>query len=138
MAYLIFVGISIALGIGFFVLTRYEAAQGARVLGARRERLDASVGRVVFIANHVDFNAFARDEARRFVGQLSHALAHLSLQAVRAAERALTRLVRHLRSRRGVEVKPAGETREFVKTLSDFKDRLKDTMPEVPEVHEGE
>ena len=47
-------------------------------------------------------------------------------------------LVRNLRTRHMVEVKPAGETREFVKTLSDFKDRLKGTMPDVPDIHGGE
>jgi len=137
-AYLIFIFVSIALLVGFFVLTWYENKQGARYLAPRRERLDKSVERVEFIIAHVDFNAFAREEARRFVSQTGHTIAHLSLQVVRVAERLLTRLVRHLRTRHAVEVKPAGETREFVKTLSDFKDRLKDTMPDVPSVHEGE
>jgi len=137
-AYLIFILISIALLIGFFVLTWYENKQGVRYLAPRRERLDKQVGRIEFILAHVDFNAFAREELRRFVTQTGHTIAHLTLQAVRAAERLLTRLVRHLRIHHEVEVKPAGETREFVKTLSDFKDRLKDTMPDVPSVHDGE
>jgi hypothetical protein len=136
--YLVLVLTSIMLLVGFYALTWYETGRGARLFAPHRERLDKSIGRVEFIIKHVDLKAFAREEARRLVTQAGHAVAHMSLQGVRGVERGLTRVVRHLRARHGVEVKPVGETREFVKTLSDFKDRLKDTMPEVPSVHEGE
>lgn len=133
MAYLVFLLITLVLFVGFFVLTLYERGWGTRLLADRRERLDHHVGRVEFVLTHVDFAAFAREETRRFASHVGHRIAHFSLQMVRAVERLLTRLVRFLRSQHAVEVRPAGETREFVKTLSDFKDRLKDTMPEVSE-----
>lgn len=138
MAYLIFIIVSLVLFGGFFFLASLERARGARVLAAYRDRLDAQIGRIEFIIAHVDFKSFAREEVRRLATQSGHALAHLSLRAVRAVERGLTRVVRYLRARHGVEVHPVGETREFVKTLTDFKDRLKDTMPEVPSVHDQE
>lgn len=138
MAYLVFILLSVVLFVGFFVLTWYEGGRGVRVLAARRTRLDERVARAEFILAHVDFRAFAQEELKRFAHYVGHEAAHLSLRIVRAAERLLTRLVRHLRAQRTVEVRPAGETREFIKTMSDFKGRLKDTMPEVPSVHEGE
>jgi hypothetical protein len=135
-AYLVFLLVSLLLLVGFFALTWYEDERGARYLAPHRERLDAHVKRAEFVLTHVDFNAFAREEARRLVTQTGHRLAHFSLQLVRGVERLLTRLVRHLRTEHAVEVRPSGEAREFVKTLSDFKDRLKDTMPEVPPIQE--
>jgi len=105
-----------------------------RYLEPQRAIIDQKVQRVEFIAKHVDFVAFIREEAYRLVSQAGHAIAHYSLQMVRVAERLLTRAVRHMRTKHPIEVRPTGETREFVKTLSDFKGRLKDTMPEVKEV----
>ncbi len=135
MAHLVFILLSIALLVGFFLLTRSEAQRGVRYLAPRRSALDAQVGRIEFILTHVDFASFAREEGRRLVGRVSHALAHLSLQLVRAVERLLTRAVRRLRTKHQVAAPAAGgETREFVKTLSDFKGRLKDTMPEMAPV----
>ncbi|MFA7302591.1 MAG: hypothetical protein WC030_02480 [Candidatus Paceibacterota bacterium] len=136
MAYLIFILVTIGLFVGFFMLTWYEAARGVRVFAPQRARLDNHVKRAEFIVEHVDLKAFVREELRRIVTQAGHALSHLTLRAVRAVERLLTRLVRYLRTEHEVEVRAPGETREFVKTLSDFKGRLKDTMPEVPSVHD--
>lgn len=135
MAYLIFILLSIALLVGFFLLTKSEAKRGVRYLAPRRSALDAQVRRIEFILAHVDLASFAREESRRLVGRVSHALAHLSLQLVRSVERLLTRAVRHLRAKHQVAPRPTGgETREFVKTLSDFKGRLKETMPEMAPV----
>jgi hypothetical protein len=133
--YLIFILLSIALLVGFFLLTKSEAQKGVRYLAPRRSALDAQVGRIEFILTHVDFASFAREEGRRLFGLVSHALAHLSLQLVRSVERLLTRTVRHLRTQhQAAPSVSGGETREFVKTLSDFKGRLKDTMPEMAPV----
>jgi len=99
-----------------------------------RTRLDQHVARIEFILTHVDLAAFARDEIRRVVGRLGHDAVHLSLQAVRMAERLLTRLVRHLRTRHEVVITPRESARPFVKTLSDFKDRLKATRPEISDI----
>jgi len=132
----VFILIALALLAGFFALTWYEERRGARVFAQVRERLDRHVARTEFILAHVDLAAFLRDEVRRAVGRISHDIAHVSLQAVRVAERLLTRAVRHLRVRHEAAIVPRESTRPFVKTLSDFKDRLKATRPEMPDVHE--
>jgi len=74
---------------------------------------------------------------RRLVGLVSHGIALLFLQGVRLAERLLTRLVRHLRREHVAETAPRENAREFVKTLADFKETLKETAPEVPEITPG-
>lgn len=130
MGNLIFILVSLALLGGFVALLGYEARRGVRVFAAQRDRLDHSVERAEFILRHVDFGAFAREEMRRIAERISHDAAHLSLQAVRAAERLLTRLVRHLRSRRAEDAAPRENARAFVKTLSDFKGQLKVPHPE--------
>jgi hypothetical protein len=130
-AHLIILGLTLLLAGGFLVLNAYEATREGRYLEEYRARLDKEIKRLTFIVTHVDFAAFAREESQRLLGKASHYVAHLSLQAVREVEKVLTRVVRYLRVHHNVEVRPAAETREFVKTLSDFKERLKDTMPEM-------
>ena len=134
MVYLVFLFITLALLAGFFVLTSYEERRGARVYAPQRAALDEHIDRIEFVLEHVDLVAFAKDETKRFVGWVSHSAAHLSLQAVRSAERFLTRAVRYLRTRHVVDTAPGENVREFVKTLSDFKEQLKETTPEVPEI----
>lgn len=134
MGYLIFILITLVLLGGFFVLTNYEARRGVRVYAAHRDRLDKTVERIEFVLQHVDLGSFLRDEMRHLIARLSHDIAHLSLQAVRATERLLTRLVMHLRSKHSVDTAPHGNVREFVKTLSDFKGGLKATHPEIKEI----
>ncbi|MDP1689912.1 MAG: hypothetical protein Q8L52_01780 [bacterium] len=134
MAALIFILITFVLLGSFVVLTDYEARKGVRFFARERERLDHSVERVEFILRNVDLGAFLRDEIRRLIARISHDIAHLSLQAVRATERLLTRVVRYLRSRHDIDTVPRGNVREFVKTLSDFKGRLKATHPEVGDI----
>ncbi len=129
MTYLIFILITLVLLVGFFALTSYENRRGARAIAPLRARLDQQVERGEFIMANVDLSAFARDEIRRVVGIVGHAMAHLSLQAVRTIERLLTRLVRRLRPSYTVDAMPRESTRAFVKTLSDFKGRLKETRP---------
>jgi hypothetical protein len=136
MAHLVFILGTIALLAGFFALTYYESRRGVRVFAGDRARLDALVARMAFILEHVDLGAFLRDEIRRLLGRIGHDIAHLSLQAVRATERVLTRLVRYLRTRHEVDITPRETARPFVKSLSDFKDRLKAARPEVEEVTE--
>lgn len=122
-----------ALCIGFVVLTVYEAEHGMRFFGERRARFDKQIGRIAFIIEHVDFAAFLYDEVRHLAHSVAHSIAHLSLQSVRAIERLLTRLVRSFRAKEASLV-PRESTREFVKTLSNFKEQLKATTPEVPEI----
>ena len=136
MAYLLFIFASLLLLGGFFALTEYEARRGARVFAESRSRLDRRVARIEFILEHVDFAAFTRDETRRIASRVGHDIAHFTLQTVRAAERLLTRLVRDLRARHSIDVTPRETARPFVQSLSDFKDRLKATRPNIPDVHE--
>ena len=131
MANLISLSVALALLAGFVALTRYETKRNTRFFAAKRTWLDEGIERVEFIVEHVDLVAFARDEVRHAMTRLGHAIAHLSLQAVRSAERLLTRLVRHLRVQHEDEVAPRETAREFVKTLSEFKDGLNATHPDI-------
>lgn len=131
MANLISLSVALALLAGFVALTRYEVKQGIRFFADRRTRFDEGIERIEFIVEHVDLMAFARDEVRHAMTRLGHAIAHLSLQVVRATERLLTRLVRHLRVQHEDEVAPRETAREFVKTLSEFKDGLNATHPDI-------
>ena len=105
-----------------------------RFFAAKRTRLDENVERVGFIVEHVDLGAFVRDEVRHALNHAGHAIVHLSLQVVRSIERLLTRLVRRLRAQPEIDTAPRETAREFVKTLSDFKDNLKATHPEIHEI----
>jgi len=101
-----------------------------------RARLDGYVIRASFIFAHVDFKAFIREIAIRVGHRVAHDIAHFSLLIVRAVERFLTRVVRYLRTRRAADIVPHENTREFVRTLSDFKGQLEDTRPDVPDILE--
>jgi hypothetical protein len=136
MAYLILNLVALALLIGFFALTMYETKRGARLFARERERFDAQTARAVFVFTHVDFAAFVRDTALHLAHRFTHDVAHLSLTAVRAVERLLTRLVRYLRVQHPEDVAPQGNAREFVKTLSDFKGHLEETHPNIPDILE--
>lgn len=114
---------------GFVVLTRYEKVRGARVFNGPRTQLDERIYNAQFILKHVDLPAFLQEELERFMRVIGHAIAHLSLQLVRATERLLTRLVRHLRTQHTEPLAPRESARPFVKTLSAFKDTLKTNAP---------
>ncbi len=134
MANLVLILVTLALLCGFIALTWYEDRRSTRVFAAQRARLDARVSRLEFIIEHVDLSAFLRDEVRRIAARVGHDIAHLSLQAVRFTERLLTRLVRHLRVHEEIDLTPRESARPFVKTLSEFKDRLKAAQPEAQEI----
>lgn len=134
MAPLIILLASVVLLIGFLVLTRYEARRGMRYFAGEREFLDTQVMRIQFIIEHVDLAAFLRDEIRHLANRLGHSIVHISLLGVRAVERLLTRLVKLLRTRYADNVAPRESAREFVKTLSEFKDGLKETHPDVSDI----
>jgi len=139
MTSLLLILFSIALAAAFLALTRFERSRGRRVFAPQRERLDHEVTRALFIMEHVDFAAFARDNVRALALSISHDIAHLSLQIVRATERVLTQAVRHLRHRAisGEVAAPSVEmTRPFVKTMARFKRELQDTRPQMPEFGE--
>jgi hypothetical protein len=126
---LIFILVALILFVGFLALTWYEERQGRRLIApSTRGKLDATVSRVSFVLEHVDLQAFIREEIRRALHKTGQAIVTLSLSLVRALERLLTRLVRYMRMQHteGAEAHGA-DTRPFVKTLSAFKDRLKKT-----------
>ena len=132
---LIFILSTVILLVGFFVLSQHEVRRGTRVFALERNRLDEYTGRVTFILEHVNFGSFLREEINRLAHRVAHDVAHLSLVAVRATERFLTNIVRYLRARRAVDLTPRENAREFVKTLSDFKEQLKETPPEIPDIY---
>lgn len=131
MIYLALVLGTLALLVGFVVLTHYETKYQKRFFAEKRARLDMRVERIEFIIEHVDLSAFVKDEIRHAMNHIGHTVAHLSLQAVRFVERLLTRLVRYLRVQHEDIDAPRESTREFVKTLSDFKGGLNAAHPEV-------
>lgn len=120
---------------GFLALTRLETARGARLFGAQRVRLDATLERFAYIFAHVDFAAFLREESRHLAERVGHDVAHLTLQGVRATERFLTRVVRYFRTKETERTTPARESeRPFIETLSQFKEELNATRPEMSEL----
>ncbi|MCX6787426.1 MAG: hypothetical protein NTY93_02825 [Candidatus Kaiserbacteria bacterium] len=135
MEYFIFIFIALAFFIGFLVLSDYEMRHGVRLFAHARARLDEHIERIEFILAHVDFGAFAREEMYRIAHLVAQEVAHLTLQIVRAVERLLTRLVRHLHTQRAIDPMPHENAREFVKTLSDFKGHLEATHPKVPDIY---
>ena len=134
MAYAIFILASLLFLIGFFVVTNYEMRRGIRFFAPLRARLDHAVAQVEFVLMHVNLAAFVHDEIRHAAHRIGHDIVHLSLQAVRAIERLLTRLVRYLRPSHTVDTAPRENVRAFVKTLSDFKGQLKAIHPEVTDI----
>ncbi len=122
----------------FSALLVVESWRGVRVFSGQRGAFDGFISRMQFIVEHVDLAAFLKEESVRLAHQAGHDLAHGSLQSVRAVERFLTRVVRHLRAERAGHLEPKEASREFVKTLSDFKGTLSATRPEVPSVHDVE
>lgn len=126
MTYLVLTSVSLAILIGFYALTVAETRRGERlVFSSTRRSLDAKLHRAAFILANVDFASFVREESLRIVTRAAHATAHVSLRAVRVAERTLSRLVRRLRMHQALDTTPSAQVREFVQTLSDFKSRLK-------------
>ena len=135
MTYVVLILASLTLLAGFYALAALEARRGARVvLPGVRGLLDTHLNRFEYIAAHVDFSAFAREETLRVVTRAVHRAAHASLRGVRATERLLARLVRRLRTHQALDTAPSAQVREFVQTLSDFKGRLKaPTHAKLPE-----
>src|SRR6185437_2255321 len=98
MVVLVALGLSIVLLVGFLYLTALEKRHEVRYIATRRDALDAWVTHTQFVFTHVDFEAFMRESLRMLLAQIVHDVAHLTLLTVRAAERLLTRVVKHLRT----------------------------------------
>lgn len=130
---LILVGATMGLLAGFLGLTQIEAKTGRRY-GAWRTKLDEFVDRMLYIYTHVDLAEFVRDEVRHHIGRTGQAGLHLALTVVRWVERTLTRLMRYFRAHPDVNVAPRETAREFVRTLSDFKEELRTTPREISDI----
>ncbi|MBU2104090.1 hypothetical protein KKD81_01750 [Patescibacteria group bacterium] len=103
MIYLILIAVSLALFGGFLILTAFEKKRGLRVAGKLRNSIDARTSRTLFIVSHVDWSAFIKHLVVSVSERVAHDIAHSVLGLVRAAERLLTRAVKSLRERRGIE-----------------------------------
>lgn len=103
MLYLILIAISLILFGGFLMLASFERRRGLRIMGKLRNRLDAKVSRGMFILTHVDWGAFVRHLAGTALERVLHDIAHFILKFVRTTERLLTRAVKKLRERRGMQ-----------------------------------
>ncbi len=100
MIYLISILASLALFVGFIVLTAFETKCGRFILPKSRAALDAKVARGAFVARHVDWGAFTSHIVREGAALIAHDIAHTILVSVRFVERVLSRTVRALRERR--------------------------------------
>lgn len=128
---------TLALLVGFLLLTRYEMRRGVRVFARARARLDtrtADVGRRIESGEAADVLV----QSVRQVGErLAHDVAHVTLIAVRFVERTLTQAVRTLRARRAENAPKGVETpaSPFASSMKDFGQELRsgrDTSTETP------
>lgn len=123
--YLILIGLSLILFGGFIALTAFEHRRGLRIAGEYRNKLDAKVARVAFIATHVDWGAFTRHLLGTVLERALHDVAHFVLRIVRTTERLLTRTVKALRERRGITVPLESEGNEKPGILQESAHRIR-------------
>ena len=99
MSYLIFIGISAGLLVGFLTLVYVEGRMGKRVLKGVRSALDRRIGRASFVINRIDWAGFFGHVLKLSIERIAHDVVHGTLLIVRTIERSLTRLIRVLRER---------------------------------------
>lgn len=99
MVYILFILLSLALLLGFLALTTVETRRGVRVFAPLRAKLD-ELAQASEELSRVDLAVFVLHLLRDATHRVLHDLAHLSLLLIRAIERELTRLVKHVRSNR--------------------------------------
>ncbi|MFZ1987903.1 MAG: hypothetical protein WAV21_02630 [Minisyncoccia bacterium] len=129
MTNLIFIAVSITVFASFLLLTWYEQKRGMRFFSEKRALLDTEVSRLVFVYTHVDFGSLVRTTFRSVVERVAHDIAHVSLTAIRALERVLTRAVRALRARRAAgAAKDTPSPSAFASSMSHFKRQLRPHM----------
>ena len=135
MWYLISIVLTLALLVGFLILSDYETKKGVRYYADCRSRLDAHVERIEFIIAHIDLGTFLHGEVRHLASRIGHDIVHISLLAVRSVEKLLTRIIRHQHAQNETTSAPVESAREYVKTLSEFKEKLDATHPEVRDIN---
>ena len=132
MTYVIAILASVLLLAAFLVLTAYESRRGTRLFEVERAKFDRLIGQFWFLLTHVDFAAFLKEETQRWSTRFGHYVAHLALQSVRAVERLLTRAVKALRAHEYMrDSGPRVSERPFIETLSNFKEHLSATRPDL-------
>lgn len=136
MTYLYLILASLALLGIYFIVTSYEMRRGTRFFESKRVAFDRFVERITFVLTHVDFAAFLRDEVRTVAKRLGHDFVQISLQGIRAVERLLTRVMKHLRSQNPMKSVSRESARPFIETLSNFKEHLASTRPQMFQVGE--
>lgn len=100
MFYLLFILVAILLLAGFLMLTAVEARRGVRLFAPLRAKLDENVAQASEELSRVDLAVFVLHLLRDATHRVLHDVAHLSLLLIRAIERELTHLVKHVRSSR--------------------------------------
>ncbi len=127
MTYLIILLVSLALFIGFLVLTRFEKKRGLRVAGMLRNKLDARTSHAAFVVSHVDWSAFLKHLVVSVAERIAHDVVHATLLVVRTVERLLTRTVKYLREKRGAAPLPDTDEiqRPVTRTLAYLRQALR-------------
>lgn len=96
-------GIAIAIAVvalllaGFLVLTTVEAKRGTRLAPSVREKLDGVAAEAVASLGKGRILTRATQSVSAATRHAAHEVAHVVLAGIRAAERALTRVVRYMR-----------------------------------------
>ncbi len=131
MSYLIAICITFFLLVAFVFLSWFETKQGVRLFSGTRARLDKQVARAVYVARHIDWTAFFAHMVKTTSERVAHDAVHTTLLAVRASERALTRIIRTLRERvaeRG-DTAPEPEGSPLIATIVRFRKTLRKGTP---------
>jgi hypothetical protein len=121
---------SLALFVGFVVLTIVETRFRFRVLGGARVHFDQFSNRLFIIVRHVNWSEFVSHLVRSFVARAAHDTAYASLALVRFAERQLTRTVRYLRNRRPNVLAPRASRESVFSQASSYIQRKRKSKPE--------
>ena len=107
---------SVALLVGFLLLTAREARTGSRAFPALRSSLDAKVGTFIHAFDRVDVSATAVGFVRTLIKRVVHDIAHVSLAFVEALQAALRSFIERMKAR-----EQAGTPRPFVTYVSKVK-----------------
>lgn len=99
MSYLIPIGITAFLLVGFVIFLYVEKKVGKRLFAPLRTRTDSNVSRASFMFSHIDWGGFFGHLAKLSLERVAHDLVHGVLLAVRTVERVLTGMIKTLRER---------------------------------------
>lgn len=129
MPYLISILIATLVFFGFLLLTYYESRRGVRFFATARYRLDKRAARAQFLFEHVDWGAFTAHLTKTSLNTVAHDIAHVTLIAVRAVERFLTRAVSALRRNRERDALPSAGASRLQSGMAYLKQNLRPRGP---------